>query len=189
MRLDRGHLLIIALAMLAAGAGMLAGRWLKPAAPLPPVRAGLPVLEAGATRPAAILPDSDGRVRSLDEWDGHVVLVNFWASWCAPCREEMPILDRSADRHRDRGLVVVGIAADDSDAVREFLTGFPVRYPILVDDPATGEDIPARFGNNRGVLPYTVLVGPDRRVLATHFGNFSEQALEEWLAPHLPSDR
>ncbi|MBN8726938.1 MAG: TlpA family protein disulfide reductase [Xanthomonadales bacterium] len=185
MRLDRSHLLIVVLAVLAAGAGALAGRWLKPAAPLPPARADLPVLEVGALRPDATLPDSEGRPRSLDEWDGRVVLVNFWASWCAPCREEMPILDDAHARHGGRGLVVVGIAADETAAASDFLAEFPVRYPILIDDPAVGEDVSTRFGNNRGVLPYTVLVGRDRRVLATHFGNFSAEALEDWLAPHL----
>lgn len=184
MRLDRNHLFIVVLALLAAGAGALAGRWLKPAAPLPPARADLPVLEAGALRPDATLPDSEGIPRSLAEWDGRVVLLNFWASWCAPCREEMPILDRAHQRHGGRGLVVVGIAADDTAAARAFLAEFPVSYPILIDDPAVGEDVATRFGNNRGVLPYTVLVGRDGRVLATHFGDFSESTLEDWLAPH-----
>ena len=185
MRLDRSHLLIVALALVAAGAGALAGRWLKPAAPLPPARTDLPVLEVGAMRPDAALPDLDGRTRSLEEWDGRLMLVNFWASWCAPCREEMPILDAAHEHHGGRGLTVLGIAADDVAAAQGFLAQFPVRYPILVDEPGAGEDVSIRFGNNRGVLPYTVLVGPDRRVLATHFGNFSAQALEDWLAPHL----
>jgi thiol-disulfide isomerase/thioredoxin len=181
---ERSHLLIVVLAAAAAGAGLLAGHWLRGGAALPPAT-GPAALATGERRPELRLPDVDGRPRELAEWDGKLLLVNFWASWCAPCREEMPLLERAQQQHGERGLQVVGIASDSAAATAAFLRDFPVAYPILVDDPDHGGDAAARFGDNRGALPYTVLVGRDGRVLARRFGNFSESALQAWLEPHL----
>ncbi|HEY6943216.1 TlpA disulfide reductase family protein [Dokdonella sp.] len=181
---DRTHLLVVALALAGALAGLAAGVWLRPA-PAPAARA--PVEVVGRTRPALELPDPDGRPQSLARWDGKLVLLNFWASWCAPCVEEMPLLDRTQQRLAARGLQVVGIAADDAGATRAFLREHPVSYPVLVDDPvsARADDASNRFGNARDVLPYSVLIGRDGRILAQRYGNFSETSLEAWLQPHL----
>jgi thiol-disulfide isomerase/thioredoxin len=179
---SRTNLLIVVIALLGAGAGFLVGGWVKP--PLPPERESA-ALEAGADRPSLVLPDLDARPRDLGEWDGKLVLLNFWASWCGPCREEMPLLDRAQQRHAERGLQVIGVAIDDVASVRGFLADHPVAYPILLDEPGTGPDSSQRFGDNRGALPYSVLIGPDRRVLARRFGSFTEAGLEEWIAPHL----
>lgn len=182
---DRNHLLILVLAVAGAVAGLLLGGWLRPQAPLPPARSDAPALAIGAPRPETRLPDLDGRTQSLSNWNGKLVLLNFWASWCAPCREEMPLLDRTQQRLAANGLQVIGIAVDSAAATRAFLADFPVGYPILVDDPDSGGDVSSRFGDNRGVLPYTVLIGRDGRILAQRFGNFSDSGLQEWLQPHL----
>ena len=97
----------------------------------------------------------------------------------------MPLLDRTQQRLAGKGLQIVGVASDSVEATREFLERVPVRYPILIDDPETGEDLAAAFGDNRNVLPYTVLVGRDGRVLARRVGNFSESSLDAWLSSHL----
>jgi thiol-disulfide isomerase/thioredoxin len=180
---NRTNLLIVAIALLGAAAGFVVGGWVKSPG-LPPER-GMTALEAGAVRPPLALPDLDARPRDLAEWDGKLVLLNFWASWCGPCREEMPLLDRIQQRHADRGLQVIGVAIDDRASVQGFLAEHPVAYPILVDEPGVGPDSSQRFGDNRGALPYSVLIGPDRRVLERRFGSFTEAGLEEWIAPHL----
>lgn len=180
--LNRTNLLIVVIALLGAGAGFFVGGWVKPG--LPP-ETGATALEAGAERPSLALPDLDARPRDLAEWDGKLVLLNFWASWCGPCREEMPLLDRTQERYASRGLQVIGVAIDDRASVQGFLAEHPVAYPILLDEPGVGPDSSQRFGDNRGALPYSVLIGPDRRVLARRFGGFSEASLEEWIAPHL----
>ena len=179
---ERSHLLIVVLALAGAAAGLIAGRALRP-----DPRAALDAVPAGALErlpPAATLPGLDGRAQAFAQWDGRVVLLNFWASWCAPCIEEMPLLDRYQQRHAARGLQVVGIASDGAEPTREFLAERPVQYPILVDDPELG-DLSRELGNRHGVLPYSVLVGRDGRILARHAGNFSEESLERWVAPHL----
>ena len=181
---NRSHLLIVVLAIGGALAGLFAGAWLRPM-PSAPVVDGAQALALGSRRPNIVLPDLDGRTRSLSQWDGRLLLVNFWASWCGPCREEMPLLDRTQQRLADRGVQIVGIAADTAEATKGFLGRHPVHYPILVNDPDHGRDVSLDYGDTRGVLPYSVLIGRDGRILAHRFGNFTEESLQAWLTPHL----
>lgn len=179
---NRTNALILVIAIAGAIGGFLAGGWLRP---LPAQPANPHALKIGDALPHVQRPDIDGKLRSLDEWRGKLVLVNFWASWCEPCREEMPLLDKTQARLAGKGLQIVGIAFDDVAATKGFLTRTPVHYPILVDDPARADDISAAFGNDHNVLPYTVLIGSDGHVLARRAGKFSEETLNAWLSPHL----
>jgi peroxiredoxin len=180
---NRTNALILVVAIAGAALGFLAGGWIRPMhAPSKPEAAH--ALKIGDAIPGTTRPDLDGKPRSLAEWRGKLMLVNFWASWCAPCREEMPLLDAAQKRLAAKGLQIVGIANDSASATKEFLAKTPVAYPILVDDPEHG-DLSELFGNARDVLPYTVLIGRDGRILARRAGNFSESALDAWLAPHL----
>lgn len=180
--LNRTNLLIVVIAAAGALAGFFAGGWLRPA---PPQLNAPHALKIGDASTPASLPDLAGKPRSFTEWRGQLVLVNFWASWCGPCREEMPLLDRSQQRYADKGVQIVGVAADSPEATQAFLQQYPVAYPILVDDPAKGGDTSLDYGNRQNVLPYTVLIGRDGRILAQRVGNFDEAGLERWLAPHL----
>jgi len=180
---NRTNALILVIAIAGAALGFLAGGWIRPMH-APSGRAAAHALDIGDALPDAELPGLDGKPRSLAEWRGKLVLVNFWASWCGPCREEMPLLDATQKRLAEKGLQIVGIANDSAAATKGFLAKTPVAYPILVDDPEHG-DLSERLGNTRDVLPYTVLVGRDGRILARRPGNFSESALDAWLAPHL----
>lgn len=180
---DRSNLIVVAVAILGAVLGLLAGGWYRQA-PEIPTPAGVTVLRQGDMRADPVLADLEGRPRHLGEWDGRLVLVNFWASWCGPCRDEMPLLDHSGTVLADKGLQVVGIAIDDVDAVRGFLKDSPVRYPILVD-AANGVDSSVIFGDTRRVLPFSVLIGRDGRVVDQRAGSFSQASLTAWLQPHL----
>jgi thiol-disulfide isomerase/thioredoxin len=183
---NRSNLLIVAVAILGAVLGLLAGGWYR-AVPERAVPTGVTVLQRGDQRADLKLPDPEGKPRRLSEWDGQVVLVNFWATWCGPCRQEMPLLEHAGTRWADKGLQVVGVAIDDAEAVRTFLKDYPVRYPIMVDD-SNGTDPSLIFGDTRGVLPFSVLIGRDGRVLDQRAGSFSQASLTSWLQPHLSSD-
>ena len=149
-------------------------------APEPP--AGLEVARRGEPVPLVTLPDLSGSPRSLPkDFSGRPLLVNFWASWCGPCIEEMPELDRFAGEQGADGTRVVGIALDDQAAVEEFLQRIPVRYPILIDAPGP-RDSGVQLGNQRGVLPYTVLVSSDGRLLKQRIGPFVHGELDGWAS-------
>lgn len=131
------------------------------------------------------LEDLDGRARSLAEWGAPVLLVNAWATWCAPCREEIPLLSRLRAEYRERGLEIIGAAVDEPAAVRGYREQLPIPYPLLVvRGDATGwlRDL----GSASGALPFSVLQDRHGEVLATKTGPYSEAELRRLLDQHLP---
>ncbi|KAB8314779.1 TlpA family protein disulfide reductase [Tolypothrix campylonemoides VB511288] len=135
----------------------------------------------GARIPDIALPDLDGRSVALPTAHaGRPILVNFWASWCAPCIEEMPELDRYAASQGPDGVQVIGIALDGVAPVADFLARVPVRYPVLIDAPGP-RDSSVQLGNLRGVLPYTVLLDAQGRLVKQKIGPFARGEVEGWV--------
>ncbi len=176
---------------IAAAAGLAAGAWLsRPAGPAipamtepstaPVAAAAGPLLAPGDPMPAFTLPDLDGMpVQFPGRFLGRPLLINVWASWCAPCIEEMPELARFAARHADDGPQVVGLALDTHEAVLDFLGNVPVYYPIVLETPGPA-DASVRLGNSQGLLPYSVLVDAQGRVVKQKLGPFKAGEIEEW---------
>lgn len=159
----------------------LAEAWIAAATPQAPP--GAAVAAKGDTLPPLALLDRSGQPAGLEQWSGKLLVLNFWATWCGPCRKEMPELDRFQRKHADAGVQVVGIALDDETAVAGFLRETPVAYPVLLSaNPAANPAL--RLGNTYGALPFSVLVGRDGRILDTRLGEVTETSLENWLAPH-----
>jgi len=177
---NRTNFLIVIVAIVGAALGLLAGQQFDKPAELyiPP---GVTVLKVGQTRPDLEFADVDGNARRLSEWNGKVVLLNFWATWCGPCRDEMPLLDRARGKS---GVEVVGIAVDDPDAVKDYLKENPVGYPILLAREDGNPEL--TFGDTRSVLPFSVLIGKDGTLLAQRAGSFSPDMLKTWLSNNLP---
>ena len=175
---------------IAAAAGLAAGAWLtRPALPSmtepstarPATPAAAPAALAPGDRvPAFTLPDLDGMpVQFPDRFLGRPLLINVWASWCAPCIEEMPELARFAARHADRGPQVVGLALDTHEAVLDFLGNVPVYYPIVLETPGPA-DASVKLGNTQGLLPYSVLIDANGRVIKQKLGPFKPGEIENW---------
>ena len=138
-------------------------------------------LPVGTPVAAFSLPDTQGRPYRLPT-PGRTVMINYWASWCGPCLEEMPILREFVSRNGANGTQLVGIALEDEKSSRAWLQANPQPYPIVLEAPSA-TDSSVTLGNARGLLPYSVLVGADGRVLATRTGPFTDLAdLEAWVA-------
>ena len=112
--------------------------------------------EGEALRSASLL-DLAGKHRLLAEWQGRVLVCNFWATWCAPCREEIPLLLAARDKYALSGVEILGIAIDNAAKVGEFTRILNITYPVLLAE-ADGLDLMRRLGNSSGGLPYTVFV-------------------------------
>lgn len=176
--LSRGNWLILGLAVLAAALGGYAQHRSRP----PASTADAPPTLLGQPLPPLSLPDLDGASHRLDSYRGRRVLLNFWASWCAPCLREMPALAEAQAKFGEKAPIVVGIAMDEPARIRAFLAAHPVNYPILIGrmgPPSTS----LLLGNTRQVLPYSVLIDADGRLLATQAGPLSATQLAQWLAP------
>ncbi len=143
-----------------------------------------PELAKGQPHPGFNLPALDGRRVDADRFAGRAMLVNFWATWCAPCRREMPVLQAASQEHGD-SLAVVGIALDDPETVADFVEELGIEYTILADQDEV-LDVQREWGNRAGAMPYTVLVDAQGTVRWRHYGEVSAEQLEEALAGVLP---
>ncbi len=128
------------------------------------------------------LQDADGKPRTLAEWQGKPIVINFWATWCNPCREEMPLLSRLAKAPANADAVVLGVALDNPESVHGFLTAHPTGYPILVDQDSVGENLASRLGDSSGALPFTAIVDRNGVVVETRLGPWKDGELDTRLA-------
>ncbi|MGA9854584.1 MAG: TlpA disulfide reductase family protein [Gammaproteobacteria bacterium] len=179
--------LVIAILIAAAAAGYDAYEWLQPA-PKPALSAAentahadLPVMSADQAMHID-LDDLNGAPHTLADWRGKVLLVNFWATWCLPCRQEIPLLVKLQAKYAAQGLQIVGIATDEQNEqdVRAFMKQMVVNYPILMGDNQVPQIIAALGGNYIG-LPYSVVLDRGGRLLKIHPGELDPKEIEPLL--------
>ncbi len=125
---------------------------------------------------AATLPDLDGVPQSIAHWKGKVLVVNFWATWCPPCLEEIPIFVRLQRQMGGQGLQFVGIAIDERDKVADFAHRNAINYPIMIGQ-LDAIELSKQAGNDRGGLPYTLVLDRSGQVVSRHYGGLTEQTL------------
>lgn len=170
---------------------------MKPRAALALLAVGLAAMAAGfiawqkwqANQPAQIRPDLvlqgiDGQPHRLSEWNGKLLLLNFWATWCAPCLKEIPLLVKTQERLGPQGLQIVGVAMDQPEPVRAFIQRLRMNYPVLVGEGDVANAMDA-LGDELGALPFSVLIAPDGRILRRVSGDLSEEELDDLLAGNI----
>jgi len=148
---------------------------------------------AGSTTPAinskplfsAQLLDPQGVKQNLSQYQGKIIVLNLWATWCPPCREEMPELNALYLEYKSKNVVVLGVALDDLASVITFLKSSPVNYPVYITENEA-MDLGAELGNDQGVLPYTVIINSDGSVIKTFFGRINKPLLEGTIKTLLP---
>lgn len=176
-RRGRRQLLAVAGVAVTAAAGGAAFAWWQRTS-------STAVPDAVVTAPAAAFlqqsfQTADGTALSMSDFRGRPLLVNFWASWCAPCVEEMPMLDAFFAAHRAHGWQLVGLAADQAPAVQRFLQTTPVSFPIALVG-FNGIQLSKQLGNDAGGLPFTLLFDPTGRIRQRKLGQLSRSELDRW---------
>jgi thiol-disulfide isomerase/thioredoxin len=129
---------------------------------------------------AAPFRDLEGRERRLIDWKGRALLCNFWATWCPPCLEEVPLLVAAKRKLPPGGPEIVGIGIDNEDKIREFAAKFKINYPVLVAG-ATALDLLRRLGNSAGALPFTVLLDPSGALAHRQLGALTSADLDRLM--------
>jgi thiol-disulfide isomerase/thioredoxin len=133
---------------------------------------------------AATLSGVEGQPQNLNQYRGKVLVINFWATWCAPCREEMPDLIKLQARYGDRGLQLVGVAIDEPTPVKAYLRETPANYPILIAG-FRGIEHARQAGDASGSLPFTLVLDRSANRAAAYLGQVDPRRLEATLLPLL----
>ena len=166
----RQWLMIGGISMLALLAGVFSSHWIS--------QTGLasdPSIKAFFANP---WQTPDGKSTNTEDWRGKVLVVNFWASWCPPCVEEMPTLDKIAQEYAAKNVLIVGIGIDSPSNIRQFLEKTPVSYPIMIGG-LDGSALAKQMGNAQGALPYTVIINAKGKSVYTKLGKISEEELKK----------
>jgi peroxiredoxin len=137
-------------------------------------------LSIGDRRPDFSLPDVDGVEHSVAQWDGQLLLINFWATWCPPCLAEIPIFVRLQAEFAAQGVQFLGVALDNVDNVRAFQTEHAMNYPSM-HGQRDAISLSKRYGNSIGALPYTVVVARDGSVVTMHHGEMAEADVRQLI--------
>jgi len=166
-------LILIAVAVLALGGGIIARGLLSSTDQV-----------STTSLPDFTLPDVSGQPHAISEWQGKLRVINFWATWCGPCRKEIPEFIALQEQYADKGLQFIGIAIDNTEAVATYLSSININYPQLVGDmPAIS--IAHQLGNHMDAVPFTVIVNQQGHIIHQHAGEFSKEQVLEVIKPLL----
>jgi thiol-disulfide isomerase/thioredoxin len=168
----RGIIMVAATAS-AAGAGFYAYQQRNQRVPAPLPAAPIPTAKLAATVPDFSLADRTGQMRSLHDWHGKALIVNFWATWCAPCRKEIPLLQKLQRERASEGFQVVGIAVDFRDKVLAYADEMKIEYPLLIGEQEA-LDAAAAFGVEAVGFPFTIFTDTRGRIVVAHMGELTQ---------------
>jgi thiol-disulfide isomerase/thioredoxin len=176
----RRRWVLVALLAIAAGvAAFFVSRELL--APVKPELPKTPQAVIPDMRPEVSLADRDGQIRALSEWNGKPAIINFWATWCAPCRREIPMLNALARDPAFAEFALIGIAIDFREDVSRYLAGTPIDYTVLIGEQ-DGLEAARAFGMESIGLPFTVFTDSKDRIVMVHVGELHRPQAEVILS-------
>ncbi len=131
------------------------------------------------------LPSTQGETRTLSDWKGKVIMLNFWASWCAPCQFEIPRFVGYQQKFADQGLQIIGVGLDDIAKLKNVERSLNMNYPTLVVTQEKGAELLKKWGNKQQVVPYTVVIAQDGTIVYIHRGGLDDEVFNEYVRPLL----
>lgn len=134
---------------------------------------------------SARFTDFNGKTQELGQWQRKLLVINFWATWCGPCKDEMPLLSKIQDKYKSNGLQIVGIAVDSRENVANFSEKMPMSYPLYADERRAME-FSKRLGNRLGLLPFTVAIRPGGEIIFSRMGLVHESEMVELATKNMP---
>lgn len=183
MTIFRRSLLYMGVAALAMAAGYFLQDKEKSSDPEPTI--DMPEANKGGKMIlATTLPDLQGKNQSISQWRGKILVINFWATWCTPCRREIPEFIELQDELRNQGLLFIGIALDQKEKVVQFSKEIGINYPVLLGGIGA-MTLAEAAGNRHAVLPFTVIFDREGKITSTHIGRIARDKLEPILKPLL----
>ena len=184
--MKKSSLIFIVVAILGLGAGFMAQRWMHNTTTVTAKSDSAQQKDVSTPehRPEFSLKDLEDKTRSIKEWDGKVMMINFWATWCPPCRKEIPAFIELQEAYKDKGLAIIGVAIDTKNNVVDFVDPMGINYPVLIGNEE-GISLAKAYGNRYGVLPYTVFVDRSGKIVQTHRNELTFQQAETIIKPLL----
>ena len=131
------------------------------------------------------LPSTQGKTHTLSDWKGKVIMLNFWASWCAPCQFEIPRFVGYQQKFADQGLQIIGVGLDDMAKLKNVERSLAMNYPTLVVTQDKGAELLKKWGNEQQVVPYTVVIAQDGTIVYIHRGGLDDEVFNEYVRPLL----
>lgn len=135
-------------------------------------------------RPTFALPDLDGEARSISEWDGELIVLNFWATWCPPCLKEIPVFTELQEDYANAGVQFLGVAIDDPEDARALRDELDMNY-LSFHGVQEAMDINEAYGNELGTLPYTVVIDRDGAIVHRFEREVTRDEIEPVIREHL----
>ena len=139
---------------------------------------------AGAIATDFTMPTIDGKQLTLSDHKGKLILLNFWASWCPPCRFEIPDFIKLQKKYKDKNFTFIGIAMENLDDAKKYSEEVGINYPIVYENGA-GRALSSAYGNSAGALPYSILISRDQKIIATYPGLLTPTRLSKAIEKHL----